>query len=331
MNSYIIAEAGVNHNGSIKLAKELVDAAKDAGADCIKFQTFIPEKLVSKSAIKADYQKVQTGHNESQLDMLRNLALSYDEFRQLHAYCGQKGIEFLSTPFDNESVEFLHSLGMATWKIPSGEITNLPFLVKIANFGQRVILSTGMSSFDEVRQTVDILRKNGADNLTVLHCTTEYPAPFADVNLTAMTTMGNHLNVPIGYSDHTQGYEVAVAAAALGASVIEKHFTLDKTMVGPDHKASLDPMELAHMINAIRNVEEAMGTGIKEVTQSEIRNIAVARKSIVAKRDIRSGEVFTVDNITVKRPGTGISPMKWFDVLGASAIRNFEEDELIEI
>lgn len=331
MSIYIIAEAGVNHNGSLELAKQMIDKAKEAGADCIKFQTFIAKNIVSKNAGKAEYQKQQTNSSESQLDMLRKLELSFNNFKDLKKYCDFKEIEFLSTAFDFDSIDFLNSLGIKTWKIPSGEITNLPYLIKIAKTNKPVILSTGMSTIDEISEAIVILKTNGCKEITLLHCTTEYPAPYKDVNLKAMDTLKQKFNVPVGYSDHTKGIEIAISAAAMGAAVIEKHFTLDKNMEGPDHIASLDPGELKAMVKAIRNVESAIGDGEKKPAESEIKNINIARKSIVAKCSIRKGEVFDIGNITVKRPGNGISPMKWFDVIGKTAVRNFEEDELIEL
>jgi len=329
--AFIIAEAGVNHNGSLKIAKEMVDKAKDAGADCIKFQTFIPQHVVSKQAEKAVYQKQQTSSEESQLDMICKLALSFDEFTELNEHCKIKGIEFLSTPFDFESIDFLNNIGMKVWKIPSGEITNLPHLIKIAKLGKPIILSTGMSTICEIKDAIKILNENGAGEITVLHCTTEYPAPYEDVNLMAMKTMKDELGVPIGYSDHTEGIEVSIVATAMGATVIEKHFTLDRNMEGPDHKASLEPDELEKMIKGIRNIELSIGDGEKKPMQSEQENIDIARKSIVAKCDIKKGKLFTDDNLTVKRPGNGISPMRWFEIVGSVAIRNFKEDELIEL
>lgn len=331
MNVYIIAEAGVNHNGSIKLAKKMVDEAKKAGADCIKFQTFISENIVSKSAAKADYQKQQTDDNESQLDMLKKLELSFDEFIELNSYCKEIGIEFLSTAFDFDSIDFLDSLQMKRWKIPSGDITNLPYLIKIARLGKPIIISTGMSTMEDIRVAISSLKGNGSGEITVLHCTTEYPTPFGDVNLKAMHTIKNEFGVPVGYSDHTTGIEIPIAAVAMGATVVEKHFTLDRNMKGPDHKASLELDELKAMVSAIRNVERALGSGEKKIAESERKNIVIARKSIIAKRDIKSGELFSEDNITIKRPGCGISPMKWFEVLGQEASRDFKEDELIEL
>lgn len=331
MSVYIIAEAGVNHNGDIDLAKKMVDKAKEAGADCIKFQTFISENIASKRAEKAEYQKQQTGSSESQLAMLKKLELSFDEFIELNEYCKSKEIEFLSTAFDFESIDFLDSLGMKIWKIPSGEITNLPYLIRIGKLNKQVILSTGMSIMDDIQAAINVLRENGSGDITVLHCTTEYPTPYEDVNLKAMETIKKKLNVPVGYSDHTRGIEVPIAAVAMGATIIEKHFTLDRKMEGPDHKASLEPDELKAMVDAIRNIEKAMGNGEKVPSPSEMKNINIARKSIVAKRKIRKGEILSENNITTKRPGNGISPMKWFDVLGQKAPRDFEEDELIEL
>lgn len=331
MNSYIIAEAGVNHNGSIELAKNLVDKAKEAGADCVKFQTFKANQIVSKIATKADYQKKQTGSSESQHEMLKKLELSFDEFINLNNYCKEAGIEFLSTAFDFESIDFLNQLGMQVWKIPSGEITNLPYLIKIAKLNKKVILSTGMSTMREIEDAVNILKDHGASELIILHCTTEYPTPYEDVNLNAMLAIKEKFGCEIGYSDHTMGIEVPIAAVALGAKVIEKHFTLDRNMDGPDHKASLEPSELKLMVDAIRNIELSMGTGVKEPTSSEKKNIAIARKSIVANQSIKKGEILTETNLTVKRPGNGISPMKWYEIIGSKAIRNFNEDELIEI
>lgn len=331
MNSYIIAEAGVNHNGSLELAKNLVDKAKEAGADCVKFQTFKANKIVSKNAAKADYQKKQTESPESQHEMLKKLELSFDDFIELNNYCKEIGIEFLSTAFDFESIDFLNQLGMQVWKIPSGEITNLPYLIKIAKLNKKVILSTGMSTMREIEDAVNILKDHGASELIILHCTTEYPTPYEDVNLNAMLTIKERFGYEVGYSDHTMGIEVPIAAVALGAKVIEKHFTLDRTMDGPDHKASLEPSELKTMVDAIRNIELSMGTGIKEPADSEKKNIAIARKSIVANQSIIKGDILTETNLTVKRPGEGISPMKWFEIIGTKAIRDFEEDELIEI
>jgi N,N'-diacetyllegionaminate synthase len=331
MSVFIIAEAGVNHNGDIALAKKLIDVAKEARADAVKFQTFISDKGVSRYAPKAEYQNKNTSPKESQLDMVKKLELSFDEFIELDNYCKAKKIEFLSTAFDFHSIDFLNTLDMKRWKIPSGEITNLPYLIKIAGFHKPVILSTGMSTMEDIQAALTILRENGAGEITVLHCTTEYPAPFKDVNLNAMNTIKKMFNISVGYSDHTKGIEVSIAAVALGATIIEKHFTLDRNMEGPDHKASLEPHELKAMISAIRNVEASLGSGVKKPAPSEQKNMTIARKSIVANCKIKKGEVFTENNITVKRPGNGISPMKWFEVIGQVAIRDFEEDELIEL
>ncbi|MGE4352881.1 MAG: N-acetylneuraminate synthase [Oscillospiraceae bacterium] len=327
----IIAEAGVNHNGNLENAKELVRIASEAGADAVKFQIFKPEKLLTKYAQKAEYQKAGTGKGGNQLDMLKKLALSDRDFLELKAYCDEKEIMFLSTPFDFESVDFLASIDMPIYKIPSGEITNLPHLIKIAGLKKPIILSTGMCDINEVRSAVNALIANGAYDLTLLHCNTQYPTPFSDVNLKAMRTMKNEFRLKVGYSDHTLGTEVSIAAAALGANVIEKHFTISRDMQGPDHKASLEPLELKEMITAIRHIETALGDGQKRVTESERCNLEIVRKSIVAKQAIYAGETLTEKNITVKRPGNGISPMRWFDVLGSPAIRDFAEDELIEI
>lgn len=331
LSVFIIAEAGVNHNGSLNLAKKLVDSAKDAGADCVKFQTFIARNIVSKNAVKAEYQKQQTQAEESQQDMLKKLQLSFDEFVELNEYCKSKDIEFMSTAFDFESIDFLNSLEMGTWKIPSGDITNLPYMIKIAKLNKPVILSTGMSTMDDIRRAIKALKDSGVGELTVLHCTTEYPTPFTDVNLRAMLSIKDEFDVKVGYSDHTKGIEVPIAAVALGATVIEKHFTLDRNMEGPDHKASLEPYELKTMVDSIRHIELALGDGMKKPAESEKKNMAVARKSIIAMKDIKAGELFTEENLTVKRPGDGISPMRWFDVIGKVAPRDFDEDELIEL
>lgn len=331
MSVYIIAEAGVNHNGDIQLAKKMITIAKESGVNAIKFQTYQAEKLVTAQSDKAAYQQKATGEAESQLEMLKKIQLSRREFIELKNFCNLKGIEFLSTPFDLESIDFLNYINMKTWKIPSGEITNLPYLIKIAKTNLPVIVSTGMATLDEVAETIQVLKKYGSQEISLLHCTTEYPTPVEDVNLNAMLTMKNKFNLPIGYSDHTMGTEIAIAAVAVGAEIIEKHFTLDRMMKGPDHQASLEPDELKAMVRSIRNVEKAMGDGIKKPAQSEIKNIQVARKSVVAARNIKQGELFTENNLTVKRPGNGITPMKWFEILGQKAGRDFEEDELIEI
>lgn len=328
----IIAEAGVNHNGDINIAKQLIDVAVSAGVDYVKFQTFNSKKLVSKFAQKANYQvKKIEDNSESQLKMLQKLELSQEMHLELIDYCTSKNIKFLSTAFDLESLDFLNELNIDLFKIPSGEITNLPYLRKIGSLGKPVILSTGMCDLREIRDAIDVLIKVGAkkESITVLHCNTEYPTPMEDVNLKAMNTIAKELNVKIGYSDHTLGIEIPIAAVALGATVIEKHFTLDNTMEGPDHLASLMPADLKAMVIAIRNIEKAIGHGIKELSNSEKKNIAIARKSIVANIDIKKGTIFTSENITVKRPGNGISPMLWDSVIGTIATKDYFEDELI--
>jgi N,N'-diacetyllegionaminate synthase len=328
----IIAEAGVNHNGDLEIAKKMVDEAVKAKVDFIKFQTFKADKLVSLDAPKAEYQN-NMGGKESQHEMLKKLELSEDAYRELMLYCQSQGIGFFSTAFDLDSIDFLASLHLALWKIPSGEITNYPYLKKIAQTREPVILSTGMSTMDDIENAISVLIANGTrkEDITVLHCNTEYPTPMEDVNLKAMKTIADTLGVKVGYSDHTLGIEVPIAAVALGATVIEKHFTLDRNMEGPDHKASLEPTELKAMVKAIRNIEKALGSAEKKVTDSERKNISVARKSIVAAISIGKGEIFTEQNLTIKRPGNGISPMLWETVLGQKAIRNFEPDELIEL
>ncbi len=331
----IIAEAGVNHNGSIKTAKKMIDKAVDADVDIIKFQTFKSEKLVSKSAQQAEYQKKNIGSStdNSQLNMLKKLELSHSDHKELIEYCNQKGIKFFSTAFDLESVDYLHSLNIGLWKIPSGEITNYPYLKKIVQFGEPVILSTGMCEMKDIEAALKVLTDNGLskDKISILHCNTEYPTPFKDVNLLAMNELKKRFGVRVGYSDHTKGIEVPIAAVALGAEIIEKHFTLDRNMEGPDHKASLEPDELKAMVSAIRNIELALGDGHKTVSESERKNIAVARKSIVAAKNIKAGEVFNENNLTVKRPGNGISPMDWEKVIGKTAKKDFVEDQLIEL
>lgn len=330
---FIIAEAGVNHNGRLDLAKRLVDVAVEAGADAIKFQTFNAEMVISRGAPKAAYQKAATDNAESQLDMARKLQLTAASHRILMRYCHNKAIKFLSTPFDTDSISLLRGLGLSVFKIPSGELTNLPYLRKIGKMNKRLILSTGMANLKEIKDALKVLTENGTPKhrITVLHCNTEYPTPFADVNLQAMLTIKEKLQVAVGYSDHTLGIEVPIAAAALGATIIEKHFTLDKNMQGPDHKASLEPHELKAMVKAIRSVEKALGDGVKKPSCSEAKNIRVARKSIVASRDIQRGEFFSAANITAKRPGTGLSPMLWDHVIGKRARHDFREDELIRI
>ena len=327
----IIAEAGVNHNGSIDMAKRLIEAAAEAGVDYVKFQTFKSEKLVSRHAAKADYQKANTGGEDSQLKMLQQLELSRDDHFLLIEHCKKCGIKFLSTAFDLESIEFLHSLNLDLWKIPSGEITNLPYLRSIAQKGGRVIMSTGMCDLSDIEAALKVLTSNGTpeENITLLHCNTEYPTPWNDVNLRAMHDIAKRFNVPVGYSDHTRGIEVPIAAVALGATVIEKHFTLDNNLPGPDHKASLEPHQLKAMVDAIRHIESALGSGSKQVSESERKNMAIARKSIVAATEIKKGELFTPQNITVKRPGGGISPMKWDEVIGTTASHDYQPDEMI--
>lgn len=329
----IIAEAGVNHNGDYEKAKQLALKAKEAGADYVKFQTGIPENVISRYADMAEYQKVNIGHTESQLDMVRKIMLDRNAFAPLKQYCNEIGIKFISTPFDLVSIDVLRPLKMDFWKIPSGEITNFPYLKKIAQLGEPVIMSTGMSEMDEIEKAIEVLCSNGLtkDQITLLHCNTEYPTPMQDVNLRAMEQMRERFGVKVGYSDHTKGIEVPIAAVAMGADVLEKHFTLDKSLPGPDHKASLEPNELKAMVDAIRNIEQALGDGEKHVSNSERRNIAIARKSIIAARNIKQGEVLTEENLTTKRPGNGVSPMRWNEVIGTCAIRDFKEDELIEI
>lgn len=328
---FIIAEAGVNHNGSIELAKKLIDVASKSGADAVKFQTFKAEKLVSKNAKKADYQKETTDKTESQFDMIKKLELDLDTHKELIAYCEEKNIMFLSTPFDHDSIELLNDLGLEIFKIPSGEITNLPYLRHIGKLGKKVILSTGMADIGEIEDALDILISSGTkkENITVLHANTMYPTPMEDVNLKAMVTIGNTFDIPFGYSDHTLGIEVDIAAVAMGASCIEKHFTLDKTMDGPDHKASLEPDELKAMVKAIRNIELALGSSIKKPSKSEIPNMQIARKSIVAKTEIKKGDKLSEENITIKRPANGISPMRWDAIVGTIATKDYKEDELI--
>ena len=329
----IIAEAGVNHNGKLKLAYKLVDAAKECGADFVKFQTSIPELHISKFAKKANYQTKNMPGDESQLQMCKKITLSYEEFRKLKKYCKKKKIEFLSTPFDLKSIDFLKSLKMKYFKIPSGEITNLPYLIKVAKLKKKVILSTGMANLLEIKEALKILISNGTKkkNITVLQCNTEYPTPLRDANVRAMLTIKKKFKVNIGYSDHTEGIESSLAAAALGAKIIEKHITLKKDLPGPDHKASISPKELKKMIEGIRKITVALGNGVKKISASEKKNIKIARTSIVADKEIKKGEKFTTKNLTIKRPGNGISPMKLFKVIGKIAKRKFLEDELIKL
>ncbi|EMO27137.1 N-acetylneuraminate synthase [Leptospira interrogans serovar Bataviae str. HAI135] len=334
MKTLIIAEAGVNHNGDLELARKLIDVAANAGADIVKFQTFKSERLVTKSAKKADYQNTTTDNAaESQYEMLKKLELSKENHEKLIQHCKQTGIEFLSTAFDLQSLAFLEQLNLSRYKIPSGEITNLPYLQKIGSSGKPIILSTGMSTLSEIESALLVLETTGAkrDEITVLHCNTEYPTPYSDVNLSAMKSIADAFKIKVGYSDHTSGIEVSVAAVALGASVIEKHFTLDRSLPGPDHKASLEPNELKGMVRSIRNVELSLGDGIKKPSSSEFKNISIARKSIVAASSIKAGEIFTRENLTTKRPGDGISPMRLNEVIGLKAKRDFFEDELIDL
>ncbi len=333
MHTIIIAEAGVNHNGNYEMALRMVDEAKRAGADYVKFQTAKPELVISTFAPKAEYQKETTGDGESQLEMCKAIHLPLTDYKPLKDYCDKVGIGFMSTPFDLVSIDVLEPLDMDYYKIPSGEITNLPYLRKIAAKGRPVIMSTGMSELPEIEAAIKVLEDGGLkrEQIILLHCNTQYPTPMSDVNLRAMLDIRDSLHVRVGYSDHTQGIEVPIAAVAMGAEVIEKHFTLDKTLPGPDHKASLEPQELKAMVDAIRNIEQALGDGHKHVSDSERPNIIVARKSIVAARDIKKGEILTDDNITVKRPGNGVSPMLWDEVIGTTAKRDFAYDELIEI
>ena len=328
----IIAEAGVNHNGNIEMAKKLVDVAVKSRADIIKFQTFTAEHLVISSAKKADYQKDLDNLNETQYQMIKKLELEDNDFIELKNYCDKSYIEFLSTAYDFESLKLLNKLGLNRFKIPSGEINNLPYLRQIGKYGKPIILSTGMSNLLEIERALDIIKKAGTKikDITVLHCNSEYPTPMENVNLKAMLTIRDKFNVQVGYSDHTLGIEVPIAAVALGASIIEKHFTLDRSLTGPDHSASLEPSELASMVKAIRNMEKAIGSGIKKPSAGEIKNKAIVRKSIVAAKEIKKGEIFTKDNLTVKRPGNGISPLKWDDLIGKHSNKNYKPEDLIE-
>ena len=333
MSALIIAEAGVNHNGDLTLARGLIDAAAEAGADLIKFQTFKADRLATAAAVKAAYQTRSSADHETQHAMLRRLELTRDVHEALIAHCKNRGIGFFSSGFDPESVELLAELGADRFKIPSGEITNLPYLRRVGSYGKPVILSSGMATLEEIEWALEVLETAGTplDRITVLHCNTEYPTPMADVNLRAMRTIAEAFGVAVGYSDHTLGIEVAIAAVALGACVIEKHFTLDRTLPGPDHKASLEPREFGAMVLAIRNIEKALGDGVKRPTASEAKNVSVARKSLVAAQPIRAGEIFSTANLTVKRPGTGVSPARWDEVIGRRAPRDFAADELIEL
>ncbi|MDA0345648.1 MAG: N-acetylneuraminate synthase [Proteobacteria bacterium] len=330
---YIIAEAGVNHNGDFQLAKKMIEVAKESGVDAIKFQIAVPELVMTKWASKADYQKINTGSKETQLEMVKKLHLALSDYASLKDYCDELGITFLATAFDQPSFEVLKSMGVDTYKIPSGEVNNLPYLRMHCEKDIMIILSTGMADMTEVREALSVLMKGGVNkkNITILHCNTEYPTPMSDVNLKAMTKIKDELNIDVGYSDHTRGIEVSIAAVALGAKCIEKHFTLDRTLPGPDHVASIEPDELALMVRSIRNIQAAIGgSGDKIPSESEKKNIPIARRSIVASRTIKKGEMFTVDNITTKRPATGLSPMLWDEVIGNIALRDYVEDDLIE-
>jgi N,N'-diacetyllegionaminate synthase len=331
MRTIIIAEAGVNHNGSLELAKKLIDVAVAAEVDYVKFQTFTATALVSIDAKKAEYQQKLTEKNESQFEMIKKLELDRAAHKELIDYCNQKNIQFLSTAFDLDSIDLLAELDIPFYKIPSGEITNLPYLRQIGHMGKPVVMSTGMATLDEVKAAMSVLVNAGVlkESLTLLHCNTEYPTPMADVNLKAMLTMRDELGVNVGYSDHTSGIEIPIAAVALGATIIEKHFTLDRELPGPDHRASLEPSELVEMVKAIRKIESAMGDGVKQPSKSELKNISIARKSIIAKKTILINDIFDEDNITAKRPGTGISPMEWDSYIGKRAIKNYKPDELI--
>ncbi len=334
MNTLIIAEAGVNHNGDMALAKELIAAAAAAGADLVKFQTFIAANIISRNAPKAEYQKGTTDPQESQQEMVRKLELTRENHLELIAECEKQGIGFFSTAFDKDSIDLLEDLGGAdVVKVPSGELTNLPYLRYLTRHGKHVLLSTGMANLGEIEAAINVVERAGTprEKITVLHCTTEYPTPMEDVNLRAMVNIGKAFGVSVGYSDHTPGIEVPIAAVALGATVIEKHFTLDRNLPGPDHRASLEPNELKAMVQGIRNIEKALGDGIKRPSPSELKNKPIARKSLVAARPIKAGEPFSEENLMAKRPGTGISPMRWDEVIGRSAPRDFSEDELIEL
>ena len=332
-STFIIAEAGVNHNGDINLAKKLIDVAVNSGANAVKFQTFKAENLVSIRAEKANYQKETTDVSESQFEMIKKLELDLDTHKILLSYCNEKGIMFLSTPFDNDSTEMLDNLGLKIFKIPSGEITNLPYLRMIGALKKKVILSTGMSNLNEIEDALEVLVFAGTDkeNITILHANTQYPTFMEDVNLRAMLTIGDRFEIDFGYSDHTLGIEIPIAAVAMGANVIEKHFTLDRTLEGPDHKASLEPDELKEMVRSIRNIERALGDGIKKCSKSEKPNMVVARKSIVANKKIEMGEILNENNLAIKRPGNGISPMLWDEILGQIANKDYEIDELIDL
>lgn len=327
----IIAEAGVNHNGNMSLAYLLIDEAKRAGADIVKFQTAVPELVMTQTAAKAEYQKDLTGENESQLEMAKKIHLPLSAYAELKKYCDKKDILFLSSPFDMVSIDLLEELDMPIYKIPSGEITNYPYLRKIGSLAKKVIISTGMAKIGEIEEAINLLIESGTkkEDINVLHCTTEYPAPFQEINLRAMQNIAKTFQVKVGYSDHTEGIEVPIAAVAMGAEIIEKHFTLDKTMEGPDHKASLEPYEFKKMVISIRNIEQSLGSYIKQPSPSEIKNMEIARKSIVAAKAIKKGELFTEDNLCVKRPGSGLNPMMWKYIIGKRAYKDYSEDQLI--
>jgi N,N'-diacetyllegionaminate synthase len=330
---FIIAEAGVNHNGNIEKAIEMISVAKESGADAIKFQTAVPELVITANAEKADYQIGPTEKAESQLEMVKKIHLPLKDYKILKEECELINIEFMSTPFDHKSIQLLADLGLERFKIPSGEITNLPYLRYVGSLGKPIIISSGMSDLKEIESALEVLEMAGTlrREITVLHCNTEYPTPMEDVNLNAMLTMRDELGVKVGYSDHTLGIEIPIAAVAMGATVIEKHFTLDRTQTGPDHNASLEPNELKAMVQSIRNIEESLGDGIKQPSLSELKNIPIVRKSIVAARDIQKEETFTEENLAVKRPGSGVSPMLWDEVIGKMANRAFKSDELIDL
>ncbi|MGL5479189.1 MAG: N-acetylneuraminate synthase [Clostridium sp.] len=330
-NTFIIAEAGVNHNGNLDIAKKMIDEASKTGVDAIKFQTFKTENLVCKGAKKAEYQKNNTDNKENQFGMLKRLEFSYEDFKELNEYCKLKDIMFLSSPFDLESIEMLKKLDIEIFKVPSGEIENVPYLREISKCNKKIILSSGMCNLSDIEFAIDILEKEGAKDISILHCNTEYPTPMEDVNLKAMETIKKAFSYEVGYSDHTEGIEIPIAAVALGAKIIEKHFTLDKSMEGPDHAASLTPKELKDMVCAIRNIEKALGNGRKIPSKSESKNKDIARKSIVSKRPIKKGEIFSLENITTKRPGTGISPKRFDEIIGKEAFKDFNEDEMIKL
>ncbi|WP_411169869.1 N-acetylneuraminate synthase [Clostridium sp. MB05] len=328
---FIIGEAGVNHNGNLNLAKQLVDVAVEAGVDAIKFQTFKSENLVTTSAKQANYQIENLKEETSQIEMLKKLELSVEDHKELISYCKDKGVMFLSSPFDLDSIDLLSSFNMNIFKIPSSEIENVPYLRKVARVAKKIILSTGMSTLSNIEFALNLLYSEGAKDVIVLHCNTAYPTKMSDVNLLAMNTIKKAFKVKVGYSDHTKGIEVPIAAVALGAEVIEKHFTLDKNMAGPDHKASLNPEELCNMVSSIRNIELALGDGIKNLTESEKENAIAGKKSIVSLGNIKKGDIFTSNNISVKRPGNGISPKNWDEIIGMKAKKDFKKDDLIEI